>query len=124
MTSTPIYNNEYIKSHEEFNKKLADIVSNYSVKDKSLDDEMSNVIYDLPMMGIITQALFITTINQMKQINRLFSILENIPNNKEFEQVKQELEKQRKDSIETLLPIKKLSESLEASKNKKVDYIG
>ncbi|MFQ5782515.1 MAG: hypothetical protein ACE5GR_05620 [Nitrosopumilus sp.] len=124
MTHVP-FNDETIDTHEKFKNDMRKMSDEYfEIKNLSHDKIMYYMKYDLPILAIMNQVLFSTAIMQMKSINLMFSALERLPNNEEFNTVKKELEKQKKDTLETLLPIKKLSEQLEASKNKKVDYIG
>ncbi len=70
------------------------------------------------------RVLFTVVKFQMKDTNRIHSILEKLPNTDEFKAVKDELQQVREEALSALTPIKKLAQNLEESKNQKVDYIG
>lgn len=124
MTDEP-FNDNMINLLEKFKNNMNETVKKYEdLRDKKNDEIIFHLKFDLPRMGIIMGLLLSTTIYQAKTINRLFSALERLPNTKEFDKLKQELEKQKISVTETLLPIKKLAEDLEESKNKELNYIG
>ena len=68
--------------------------------------------------------LYVIVRSEMLQTNKIKNIISKLPDREEFKGLKQEVETQKINSVETLLPIKKLADELQESKNKKVDYIG
>jgi hypothetical protein len=124
MTTEP-FNDNAIKQLEKFKNYVNEIVEKYpNLMNKKHDEIVFHLKFDLQRLGLMTEALFSTVIYQAKQTNHLFSALEKLPNTIEFNELKQELEKQKQNTIETLLPLKKLAEDLEESKNKELSYIG
>lgn len=124
MTPEPFID-DMIDNLEKFKDDMNKIEKKYSdIGNKKPDEILFHVKFDLPRMALLSQALFSTVIYQAKMLNHLYSALEKLPNTTEFNELKHELEKQKKDTVETLLPIKKLSEALESSRNRKLDYIG
>ncbi len=70
------------------------------------------------------RVLFMVIKTEMKETNRIHSILGKLPDTDEFKAIKQELKQIREEALASLIPIKKLSESMESSKNARPDYIG
>lgn len=118
------YGEDFIKKIMEFEYLLKS--KQYErVRDASNTEEllfeMKQFIVDL---ATSIQVLYLVAKSEMKETDRIWALLEKLPKTKEFDQLKNELEQHRKDSIEVLLPIKKLAVALEESKNRKLDYIG
>jgi len=116
------FKDESIDTMERFKHLLETIFNEYDNLEK--EQELFRVRHDFPVLAIIVEYLMTTTIFHMKSTNLLFATLERLPKTDEFNQVKQELKKIRSEALSALIPIKKLAQDLEESKNKKVDYIG
>ncbi|QLH07423.1 hypothetical protein [Nitrosopumilus ureiphilus] len=118
------YPENFMKDVMGFSKTLSNENWQKMLNGMNNDEAISKIQYYLIDVQTAIKILYVVIENEMKETNRIRVLLDKLPDTKEFEAVKHELAQQRKESIETLLPIKKLSEALEESKNRKVDYIG
>lgn len=79
--------------------------------------------WKIHLLQYAVQVLFVVIKYQMKDANRIHSILEKLANKDDVEIIKEELKQIREDTAETLIPLKEFTDQLEESKNRKVGYI-
>ena len=119
-----IYDKEFIKQIMDFEKELEGNWLEELENPEKHKSFKSQPRWKIHSLQTATRVLFRVLNYQMNDANRIHSILEKLPDTEEFKAVKQELKQVREETISTLIPIKKLAESMESSKNKKLDYIG
>lgn len=118
------FDEDFIKQVMDFDKALEGDWFTELDKPKEYPSLLEKPQWKIHALQISMRVLFTVIEYQMKESNRIRSILEKLPDTDEFKVVKEDLNQIREEAISTLAPIKKLAESMESSKNKKVDYIG
>lgn len=102
----------------EYRKNLsdvADVLERYSKVFERLDnittDEDMKIIYgSLRTMNYYLGRSYLVSVNLLKEINVLFNAIEKLPRKAEYEEIKNMVEKQRENIVNTLIPIKEAFE--------------
>lgn len=118
-----IYDDDFIKQVMGFNEPLEGNWFEELDKPEEHTSLTSKPQWKIHLLQYAVRVLFAVIKYQMKDANRIHSILEKLANKDDVEAIKEELKQVREEAVSALIPIKKLSKSLEESKNKKTDYI-
>jgi len=121
---TDFYDEELFKGVKDFEKMLDGDWYDELTKIKDPDIHSSTMKWKIRDLQYAVKMMYIIMQAEMSQTNKIKNIISKLPDHEEFKELKQEVETQKINSIETLLPIKKLADDLQESKNKKVDYVG
>lgn len=98
----------------ELRKELSKIIEILEKKSKLFDrlakvtkDEELQVIYStLSGLNYFLGRSYFLSINTLNEINVMFNAIEKLPRKSEFDEIKNMLEKQRENIVNTLIPIK------------------
>lgn len=119
-----VYDEDFMKLVMDFDKMLEGDWFNELDKPNENHSSVETPQWKIHTLQYALRTLYTVIDYQMHETNRMHSILEKLPDTDEFKAVKQELKQVREEALPALTAIKKLTENLEESKNKKVDYIG
>ncbi len=94
---------------------VADVLERYSQALERLvkvtTDEDMKVIYEtLRTMSDFLGRSYLVSVNVLKEVNVLFNAIQNLPRKSEYEEIKNMVEKQRENIVNTLIPIKEAFE--------------
>ncbi|CUR51098.1 protein of unknown function [Nitrosotalea devaniterrae] len=94
---------------------VADVLERYSQTLERLvkvtTDEDMKVIYEtLRTMSDFLGRSYLVSVNVLKEVNVLFNAIQNLPRKSEYEEIKNMVEKQRENIVNTLIPIKEAFE--------------
>jgi len=119
-----VYDEDLLKTMDDYLEMIKGDWIEELHKTSDPDQVLSQLKLKIPRLQNTLQLLLIVTKFEMSQTNKMRDILSKLPDSEEFKELKQELEIQKNNVVETLLPIKKLADNLQESKNKEINYIG
>jgi len=103
---------------EEYKKNLSDIADVLERLSKVFerlakvtpDEELKALYSSLHTMNYFLGRSYLVSINVLKEVNVLFNAIENLPRKSEYEEIKNLVEKQKENIVNTLIPIKEAFE--------------
>ena len=95
--------------------RVADIMERYSKLFEDLDnittdDDMKMIYNSLHVLNYYLGRSYLVSANLLKEVNVLFHAIEKLPRKAEYEEIKNIVEKQRENIVNTLIPIKEAFE--------------
>src|ERR1051326_2337249 len=95
--------------------RVADIMERYSKLFEDLDnittdDDMKMIYNSLHVLNYYLGRSYLVSANLLKEVNVLFHAIEKLPIKAEYEEIKNIVEKQRENIVNTLIPIKEAFE--------------
>jgi hypothetical protein len=95
--------------------RVADIMERYSKLFEDLDNittdnDMKMIYNSLHVLNYYLGRSYLVSANLLKEVNVLFHAIEKLPRKAEYEEIKNIVEKQRENIVNTLIPIKEAFE--------------
>lgn len=94
---------------------VADVLERYSrvferLANVTPDEELKMIYQTLHTMNNFLGRSYLVSVNILKEVNVLFNAIEKLPRKAEYEEIKNMVEKQKENIVNTLIPIKEAFE--------------